>query len=104
MINSVAILELANSLLDSIQSLYFSHPRTLFAVIIFALYLLYYLNNAVKKPLLFCADGRFRWFLKANCEAISQYYWPSIWCFETHLLTPISTFLRGLLPVLKYHR
>ena len=51
-----------------------------------------------------CAEGRFKWFIKANCPIVNENYWPTIWCYETHLLTPISNFLRSLIPELKYHR
>lgn len=55
-------------------------------------------------PLLFCNEGRFAWFIKANCSAVRENYWPTIWAYETHILTPLANFLRGLLPELKYHR
>lgn len=35
---------------------------------------------------------------------MSEYYYPTIWAYETHILTPLANFLRGLLPELKYHR
>ena len=58
----------------------------------------------MQRPLLFANEGRFAWFIKANVSAVSENYWPTVWCYETHILTTLANFLRGLLPELKYHR
>ena len=57
-----------------------------------------------KKPALFCADGKFRWFLVANVPKISELYWPPIWAIQTHFQTALANYLRGRLPELPYYR
>ncbi|CAM6031671.1 unnamed protein product, partial [Sphagnum compactum] len=56
------------------------------------------------KPAFFCADGKFRWFLLANCTQIHDKYWPTVWCFGTHAQTAIANYLRGRIPDLRYRR
>lgn len=57
-----------------------------------------------KKPALFCADGKFRWFLVANVPKLSELYWPPIWAIQTHVQTALANYLRGRLPELPYYR
>ncbi|KAJ6222207.1 hypothetical protein RDWZM_000752 [Blomia tropicalis] len=98
------LFESANKVTDLVIAFYLSNPRTFFAIVLCTIFLIYYIRNVVQKPILFCAEGRFRWFIKANCTTINENYWPTIWCYETHIHTPLANFLRGLLPELKYHR
>ncbi|XP_046913811.2 protein ABHD1 [Dermatophagoides farinae] len=96
--------ELANNATDLLINFYLVNPRTFFAILLCLCYVIYYIRNVVHKPMFICAEGRFKWFIKANCPIVNDNYWPTLWCYETHLLTPISNFLRSLIPELKYHR
>lgn len=98
------IFQRANDVTDFIIDFYLYNPRTFFAVLLFIIYVFHYIANIVKKPILVTADGRFRWFLLTNCPVISEKYWPTIWCYETHLLTALANFIRGFCSDLHYHR
>nr|XP_027203568.1 protein ABHD1-like [Dermatophagoides pteronyssinus] len=98
------IFQWANDVTDFIIDFYLNAPRTFFAILLFMIYVFHYIANIVKKPILVTSEGRFRWFLLANCPVISEKYWPTIWCYETHLLTALANYIRGFCADLHYHR
>lgn len=96
--------EILNRGMDNFVGFYLSNPRTFFALIFAFIFIVYYLREVVRKPAFFCADGKFRWFLSANCTQIHDKYWPTIWCFGTHAQTVFANYLRGRIPDLRYRR
>lgn len=57
-------------------------------------YLTYYFFFVVKKPRIIGKDGPFRRFLVEKCGVLSEYYYPTIWCFGPHAQTVIRALLR----------
>lgn len=89
------------SSLDSIAEL----PRWSVAVILGTGFVTYYLQTAVKKPLIACSKGRFRNFLETNVPILSEKYWPTVWCFESRVQTILASVLRSsILPDINYRR
>ncbi|XP_048590360.1 phospholipase ABHD3 isoform X2 [Nematostella vectensis] len=62
-------------------------------------YLAYYFLHVVQKPKIFGKDGPFRRFLQNECAVLSDYYWPTIWCFGAHAQTVVRALLRSRPPV-----
>lgn len=67
-------------------------------------YTVHYFLNAAKKPKLFSAEGKLKRFIVQNVPIIKETYWPSFWCYHSHLLTPISNAFRQRNPKLQFHR
>ncbi|XP_026471026.1 phospholipase ABHD3-like [Ctenocephalides felis] len=68
-------------------------------------YVIYYLCQVVKRPVLACSDGPFRQFLLRNVPLLRQKFWPTLWCVEARAQTVLASLLRSrLLPVVKYRR
>ena len=60
--------------------------------------------SPIQKPEFHCQDNKFRRFLVANCSALTEKYYPTLWCFDTHAQTATANAIRGTLPDLKYKR
>lgn len=59
------------------------------------IYFLYYFFHVVHKPRLIVKEGRFRKFLLQSCPMLSEYYWPTFWCFAAHAQTLIRALIRS---------
>ncbi|XP_071441327.1 phospholipase ABHD3 [Hetaerina americana] len=89
------------SSLDSISEL----PRWSVAVILGTGFVTYYLQTAVKKPIIACSKGRFRNYLETNVPILREKYWPTVWCFESRIQTVLASVLRSsILPDINYRR
>lgn len=94
-----------NSTIDYALILYYSNPRLVLALSFVVAFILYYLADVAKQPILACQEGKFKKFLLENCPILQQRYWPTLWCFGTHAQTALANYLRGwLFPDLPYHR
>lgn len=49
-------------------------------------------------------EGKFKWFLLANCTQLHEHYWPTFWAFGTHAQTALANGIRNMLPNLTYTR
>ena len=58
------------------------------------IYLTYYFRNVVQKPKIIGKKGPFLKFLIEKCPVLSEYYYPTIWCFGAHAQTVIRAMLR----------
>lgn len=68
-------------------------------------YTAHYLLNAAQKPKLITAEGgKLRRFIEQHVPAAKETYWPSFWCYHSHLLTPISNAFRQRNPKLNFYR
>ncbi|KAF6202520.1 hypothetical protein GE061_002916 [Apolygus lucorum] len=68
-------------------------------------YVLYYLLEVVKKPIIACSDGEFKNFLTANVPLLGEKFWPTVWCVESRLQTLMASFVRATsIPQVNYRR
>lgn len=67
-------------------------------------FLVYYLLEVVKQPVLVCSDGKFKNFLALHVPILQEKYWPTLWCFESRLQTALASLLRSIYPNVKYSR
>ncbi|XP_067008660.1 protein ABHD1 [Anabrus simplex] len=80
-------------------------PRWYIGAFLGCAFLLYYLREAVKQPVLACSSGKFRQFLEENVPILKEKYWPTLWCFESRAQTIFASLLRSkLLPDMAYRR
>ncbi|XP_074602783.1 phospholipase ABHD3-like [Brevipalpus obovatus] len=89
---------------DNAWLLYAANPRWALGFALALIYIIYYLLQVVRKPEFYCQDNKFGRFLLANCSVLTEKYWPTLWCFDTHAQTAIANAIRGTLPDLKYKR
>lgn len=64
-------------------------------VTLLVIYVTYYFVYVVKKPRVFCKDGHFRDFLFRTCPILTEFYWPTFWCFGAHAQTVIRALIRS---------
>ncbi|XP_075169593.1 abhydrolase domain containing Hydr1 [Haematobia irritans] len=68
-------------------------------------YIIYYLIQVVKRPILACSDGPFKKFLYRNIPTLEMKYWPTFWCFESRAQTVFASIIRSqILPNINYRR
>ncbi|KAK9504847.1 hypothetical protein O3M35_009025 [Rhynocoris fuscipes] len=68
-------------------------------------YILYYLLDVVKKPILAASKGKFRAFLEENVPLLGDKFWPTVWCFEARAQTLMASFVRAtVIPRISYRR
>ncbi|XP_069690269.1 phospholipase ABHD3 [Periplaneta americana] len=83
----------------------FDYPRWYLGAILGTGFFTYYLQHAVKQPMLACSNGKFKEFLLAHVPILQEKYWPTLWCFESRAQTVFASLLRSrLLPNIKYRR
>ncbi|XP_027202041.2 phospholipase ABHD3-like [Dermatophagoides pteronyssinus] len=81
-----------------------SNTLTILSFII-TIFIGHYLCFIVKKPKLICRNVKFRNFLEKNCPIITEKYWPTIWCYQSMLMSTLSTAFRRLrAPNIQYKR
>ncbi|XP_050523517.1 phospholipase ABHD3 [Daktulosphaira vitifoliae] len=56
----------------------------------------YYYYLVVKKPKVYCKEGRFKTFIYQNMPVINKKYWPTFWCYEARLQSIVSGYIRSL--------
>ncbi|XP_030068683.1 phospholipase ABHD3 [Microcaecilia unicolor] len=66
-----------------------------------AAYLCYYLSSIAKKPRLVAAGEAFRTFLEQHCPAVTDTYYPTIWCWEGRAQTLLRPFIAHK-PIVQY--
>ncbi|XP_061396819.1 phospholipase ABHD3 [Musca vetustissima] len=68
-------------------------------------YVVYYLIQVVKRPILACSDGPFKTFLYRYIPTLEMKYWPTFWCFESRAQTVFASIIRSqILPNINYRR
>ncbi|XP_017866835.1 PREDICTED: phospholipase ABHD3 isoform X1 [Drosophila arizonae] len=85
---------------------YLSHLPRLHAlgIAVFA-YVIYYLIQVVKRPIIACADGPFKQYLIKKMPTLENKYWPTFWCVESRAQTVLASLLRSKsLPRVNYRR
>lgn len=86
-------------------SLYWDSPKMVLGLTIGAGLLVYYLVEAVKRPLLACRpDSSWRTFLEKNLNILQERYWPTPWCYESRCQTILASVLRSRIPDIEYRR
>lgn len=63
--------------------------------VLFVIYITYYLVHVVQKPRLIGKEGPFREFVLQSCPMLSEYYWPTFWCFGGRAQTVIRALARS---------
>lgn len=86
------------------QNIFTESPRMALGLSIGAGFLIYYLVEAVKRPLLACRKSLWRDFLSSNLSILQERYWPTPWCFESRCQTILASVLRSRLPDITYRR
>ncbi|XP_023176836.1 phospholipase ABHD3 isoform X1 [Drosophila hydei] len=85
---------------------YLSHLPRLHAlgIAVFA-YVIYYLIQVVKRPIIACAEGPFKQYLFKKMPTLEHKYWPTFWCVESRAQTVLASLLRSKsLPRVDYRR
>lgn len=75
-----------------------------FAIIVIA-YIIYYLIQVVKRPILAVSNGPFKTFLFRNVPTLEMKFWPTFWCVESRAQTVFASILRSqIIPKIDYRR
>ncbi|XP_068205559.1 phospholipase ABHD3-like [Palaemon carinicauda] len=80
------------------------YPVTVMLSGVTACYLLYYLLEVVKRPLVVCKEGPWRDFLLEHMPILQANYYPTFWCVDGRLQSLLGCFLRGLMSDMPYER
>lgn len=64
----------------------------------------YYCFYVVQKPRLVVGNPALASFLKESITSLGERYWPTLWFYNTHLMTPMNLPVRGLNPKLTFRR
>ncbi|XP_055374370.1 protein ABHD1 [Condylostylus longicornis] len=68
-------------------------------------YVVYYLFQVAKRPILAVSDGPFKTFLMKNVPTLETKFWPTFWCVESRAQTVFASILRSqILPKINYDR
>nr|AAL28489.1 GM08242p [Drosophila melanogaster] len=68
-------------------------------------YVVYYLIQVVKRPIIACSDGPFKQYLIRKVPTLENKYWPTFWCVESRAQTVLASLLRSKsLPRVNYRR
>ncbi|CAH1399095.1 unnamed protein product [Nezara viridula] len=83
-----------------------SHSKWYIASAITSCYMLYYLFEVVKKPILATKPkGKFSELIEKNMPILKENFWPTLWCIEPRAQTIIPLFVRKRsIPVVPYKR
>ncbi|KAG1667941.1 Phospholipase ABHD3 [Nymphon striatum] len=90
--------------MDVIKNVYVEFPKYSAVCGCGVAFLVYYVTAVVKRPPLFCGNKNLRKFIVKNCPSVQEYYWPTIWCFESRIMTYFASMIRQGFPDLKYRR
>ncbi|XP_033252937.1 phospholipase ABHD3-like isoform X1 [Drosophila miranda] len=58
-------------------------------------YVVYYLIQVVKRPIIACSDGPFKQYLIRKVPTLENKYWPTFWCVESRAQTVLASLLRS---------
>ncbi|EAT32449.1 AAEL010695-PA [Aedes aegypti] len=68
-------------------------------------YLIYYLIEVVKRPILAVSNGPFKKYLRKNIPILEMKFWPTFWCFESRAQTVFASIIRSnMMPNIDYRR
>jgi abhydrolase domain-containing protein 1/3 len=70
-----------------------ANPSVSVAACFASIYAAYYFLYVVKKPVIACGDKAFRKFIDKHCSISREKFWPTWWCFQSH----VQTLLRALI-------
>lgn len=80
-------------------------PRWHIFAIFLVGYLIYYLLEVVKRPILAVSHGPFKKYLRKNIPILEMKFWPTFWCFESRAQTVFASIIRSnMLPNIDYRR
>lgn len=65
---------------------------------------LYYCFSVVQRPRFIVGSAVFADFLKESISSLNDRYWPTLWFYNSNLMTAIGLPVRGLNPVLQFSR
>ncbi|KAK7091641.1 phospholipase ABHD3-like isoform X2 [Littorina saxatilis] len=60
-----------------------------------SLYAAYYLCVVVKRPQIACGDKRLQKLIERHCPVAREYYWPTWWCFQAHVMTLLRALVQS---------
>lgn len=95
---------LSASIIEHACSFFYTNTELLLLTGVLLAFLIYYILEVAKQPVLVCQNGKFKSFLLECCPILQERYWPTLWCFGTHAQTAFANILRGRLPDLPYQR
>ncbi|CAD7092621.1 unnamed protein product [Hermetia illucens] len=68
-------------------------------------YVVYYLIQVVKRPIIAAFNGPFKTFLLKNVPTLEMKFWPTFWCVESRAQTVFASILRSqIIPKIDYRR
>lgn len=80
-------------------------PRWHIFAIFFVGYLIYYLIEVVKRPILAVSNGPFKKYLRKNIPILEMKFWPTFWCVESRAQTVFASIIRSnIMPNVEYRR
>ncbi|XP_062543940.1 protein ABHD1 [Armigeres subalbatus] len=85
---------------------YFTNlPRWHIFAIFLVGYLIYYLLEVVKRPILAVSNGPFKKYLRKNIPILEMKFWPTFWCVESRAQTVFASIIRSnMMPNIEYRR
>ncbi|XP_014271542.1 phospholipase ABHD3 [Halyomorpha halys] len=95
-------MEWLGSSINTLSSL----PRWYLGSAMASCYVLYYLFEVVKKPILATnPKGKFYTFIEKNMPILKEKFWPTLWCIESRAQTILPLFVRiSSIPAVAYKR
>lgn len=80
-------------------------PRWHIFAIFLVGYLIYYLIEVVKRPILAVSNGPFKKYLRKNIPILEMKFWPTFWCVESRAQTVFASIIRSnMMPNIDYRR
>lgn len=80
-------------------------PRWHIFAIFLVGYLVYYLIEVVKRPILAVSNGPFKKYLRKNIPILEMKFWPTFWCVESRAQTVFASIIRSnIMPNVDYRR
>lgn len=80
-------------------------PRWHIFAIFLVGYLIYYLIEVVKRPILAVSNGPFKKYLRKNIPILEMKFWPTFWCVESRAQTVFASIIRSnIMPNIDYRR
>lgn len=80
-------------------------PRWHIFAIFLVGYLIYYLIEVVKRPILAVSNGPFKKYLRKNIPILEMKFWPTFWCVESRAQTVFASIIRSnIMPNIEYRR
>ena len=89
---------------QSVKTLLLQRPLLVCSVALILWYFLWYWLYAVRKPLVYCGNGKLRDFFLARCPALTECYRPTWWAVNCHICTIVRPKLQKSPKNIKYER